>query len=504
MPPKSRSRRPLKNAKVVESFRGEVRSSVPLHELELALVLIASLHLCFLPWALGARDPWAQVTSAVLGALALIVACWPRHYRGELAPQGAFILHPWSRLLKFPVFWLGLLLLGYVACQALNPAYRRVEAFPYWWLVPLEHVSWLPSGVDAPFAKMNAWRMLCIWGGGWTLACALWIGLTRRSGLHFILTVLVANGAVLALVGILQKVTNAKEVLWFIKPTADYFASTFFYKNHAGAFFNLILVLCVSLMAWHYIRAQRHLERSSPAPVYAFAAVIVAAMVFLSNSRTAMGLLIGYALAAGGVLLVWRIKNRDGSTIPPALTGLMAAGALTLVVGTASVLDLDKSIEQLRYVTSEDGQKVHLEPRVLAREATFDLFEAQKAFGWGAGSFRHAFPIAQKNYDGIYRTPWNKQTVMLWDHAHNDYVQALAEIGLSGFGLAAIMFVWAAGKAVRLGAWSQPSYLLLLLGLALPMAHAWLDFPLYNCAIFTTLCAAWILLLRWMELEARN
>ncbi len=504
MPHKSRSDRPLKNAKVVESFRGEAKASVALHPWERALVVIACLHLCFLPWALGARDAWAQITSAVLGSLALVVACWPRHYRGELAPQGAFVLHPWSRLLKFPVFWLGLLLLGYVACQALNPAYRRVEAFPYWWLVPIEHITWLPVGVDAPFEKMNAWRMLCILGGAWSLACALWIGLTRRTALHTILTALVINGAVLALIGILQKVTNAKEVLWFIKPPADYFVSTFFYKNHGGAYFNLILVLCLSLMTWYYIRSLRRLERSSPAPVYAFAGVVLVSMVFLSNSRTALVLLLGYLLVAGSTVLFWRIKNRNGAAIHPALSGLMIAGSLAVLVGSVWALNLDKSIEQLRYVTSEEGQRNHLEPRIIAREATLDLFEKKKITGWGAGSFRHTFPITQKNYDGIYRTPWDKQTVMLWSNAHNDYAQALAEIGLIGFGLLTLMVLWSVGKAAQLGVSSQPPYLVLMLGLALPMAHAWLDFPLYNCAIFTTLCAAWILLLRWMELEAKS
>lgn len=500
MPHKSRSDRPLKNAKVVESFRGEAKASVPLHELELALVVIACFHLCFLPWALGARDAWAQITSAVLGTLALVVACCPRHYRGELAPQGAFVLHPWSRLLKFPVFWLGLVLFGYVTCQGLNPAYRRVEAFPYWWLIPIDHITWLPSGVDAPFEKMNAWRTLCIWGGAWALACALWVGLTRRVSSHAILTVLVANGGLLALVGILQKVTDAKEVLWFIKPSAYYFASTFFYKNHAGAYFNLILTIAVALMAWHYIRAYRRLERSSPAPVYAFAVVIIAAMVFLSNSRAAMGLFIGYAIATCIILSIWRIRNRGDAAVHPALSGLMAIGSLTLVIGTASILNIDKSIEQLRYVTSEDGQKIHLEPRILAREATLDLFELEKTFGWGAGSFRHTFPITQKNYDAIFRyAPGN--TMFLWDNAHNDYAQILAEIGLVGTSLIGLMVAWFFIKCIRLGIWRQPPYLVFLLGLGLPMAHAWLDFPFHNCAILTTACASAMLLVRWAELE---
>ncbi len=500
MPHKSRSDRPLKNAKVVESFRGEAKASVPLHELELALVVIACFHLCFLPWALGARDAWAQITSAVLGTLALVVACWPRHYRGELAPQGSFILHPWSRLLKFPVFWLGLLLLGYVACQALNPAYRRVEAFPYWWLVPIDHITWLPSGVDAPFEKMNAWRMLCIWGGAWTLACALWIGLTRRSGLHTILTVLVVNGTVLALIGILQKVTDADKVLWFIKPTASYFVATFFYKNHAGAYFNIILGMALALALWHHFKAMRHLERSSPAPVYVFSAIIVASLVFLGGSRAAMILAAGLIFSVIVISVFWRLRAKNQFSPSALQSTLSGFGVIFLITSVFWFLNLDKSIEQIRFLTTDLGQKYHIEPRTLARNATLDLFHEKPLWGWGGGSFRHAFPQVQQNHPDIFKLP-SSEGMMLWSNAHNDYIQLLAEIGLFGFGIITLLLLWFLVSAIRLKIWHQPHYLALVIGLGLPLAHAWMDFPLYNCAILTSICASSILLVRWAELE---
>lgn len=495
MPP---SKPPFNNAKLVQSFRGEVRAPMPLHPLEKTLVVIASLHLCFLPWALGARDPWAQITSLILGLISLVVALLPRRYAGELAPQGAFTLHPWPRLLRFPIFWLGLLLLGYVACQALNPAYIRASAGSYWWIAPVEHIEWLPSGVDAPFALMNAWRMLVIMGGAWALGCALWIGLTRRIAVQSILTAIVANGALLALIGILQKVTGAKEVLWFIKPVALTFVATFFYENHGGTYLVLTVVAAVILMVWHHIRSLRHLERSSPAPVYAFAAIMVASLVFMSGSRAAIILLAGYLAAGAGVFLIWRLRTRHDTT-HPAVTGLVAVGAALLVVSAVWFLNLDKTVAKIKTLTSEREPHSTIQLRVLARQATMDLFRAEQATGWGAGSFRHAFPLVQRNYKDIYRSPRNK--TFYWDHAHNDYVQALAELGLVGIAFPALMLLWLVGKICRLGGLLHPVYLLGLLGLGLPLAHAWVDFPFYNCAIATTFCAMFVLLTRWIELE---
>ncbi|MBC8011352.1 MAG: O-antigen ligase family protein [Burkholderiales bacterium] len=307
------------------------------------------------------------------------------------------------------------------------------------------------------------------------------------------------NGAVLALIGILQKMTGAKAILWFIPSPAWYFHSTFVYKNHAGAYFNLILVLTLGLAIWHHIRSLRRLERSSPSPVFAFGVVIIAACVFMSGSRTAMLLLAGYLVVTLITYLIWRGQNRSAAS-NPAVSGLLALGAAAFIGGAAYFLNLDNSIEQIKLLTTESGHKSAVEARVLARQATYDLFRDQPLTGWGAGSFRHAFPIHQKNYSEIFRAG---NRTFYWDHAHNDYVQALAELGIIGVLFPVLALLWVLLKFCRLGALANPAFLLLIVGFGLILAHSWVDFQLYNAAILTTFCAAWILTLRWAELEVR-
>lgn len=491
-------RPPTPKANLVQAFRGEVRASVPLHPLERALVVIASLHLCFLPWAIGTRTPWSQWVSLGFAAVAFVVALWPRRYTGHLTSGKDFTLHTWPRLLRFPVFWIGMFFLGYVLTGALNPAWERVSTNILWYIQGVDHIRWLPSSVAAPFERMNAWRSLVIYGAGWLLACALWTAITRRGAAQAILSVLVANGVLLALIGILQKITGAKMILWFIKSPAHYFHSTFVYKNHAGAYFVLITVLTLALALWHHVRALRRLDRSSPAPVFVFGLIVAASCVFMSASRTAMLLLAAYIVVAILAYVIWRFRDRGGAT-SPALSALLAVLAAAFIAGAAWFLNLDKSIDQIKRLTTTD-QKMSIDSRVMARAATWDMFKDEPLTGWGAGSYRHAFPIYQQHYPDIFRMHGR---ILSWEYAHNDYVQALAELGAIGFAFPLLALLWALAKFCRIGALAHPAFLLTLIGFGLTLAHAWVDFPLNNAAILTTFCAAWVLTLRWAELESR-
>ncbi len=492
-------RSPKPKANLVQAFRGEVRANVPLHALEHALVMVATLQLCFLPWAFGARTPWAQLVSLGLSVLGFVLALWPRRYEGELAPDGEFTLHTWPRLLRFPPFWLGLAFVAYILAGALNPAYERMSNGSVWFLKPLEHIDWLPSGIDAPFERMNAWRVLAIVGAVWLLGCSLWTAITRRAAIQTILTGVVINGVVLSLLAILQKMTGATKILWFISGAPNYFHAMFYYKNHAAAYFNLVAIVAAGLMLWHHIRGLRHLERSSPSPVFAFAYIVVAACVFMSGSRTGMILLAAYTLVLITTYLIWRARRGAGPT-NRTLTVLAALAILGFISTAIYFLNLDKSIEQIRRLANEDRQW-SVEARIQAREATFALFRDQPLTGWGAGSFRHAFPIHQQNYPDITRGPGRRY--FFWDHAHNDYVQALAEFGVIGFSFPLLVLLWLFTKFCRLGALRQPAFLLMLLGLGLPLAHSWVDFPLYNASILTTFGALAVMLVRWAELEVR-
>ncbi len=114
----------------------------PLHLQERWFLGIVLLQLVFLPWAFGTMHGWSQMVSLGFGVLGLGVALLPRRYDDDAllfaAPGGRraedggqksnarsqeFILRSRPRLLKFPVFWLGLLLLGCIALQGFNPSW---------------------------------------------------------------------------------------------------------------------------------------------------------------------------------------------------------------------------------------------------------------------------------------------------------------------------------------------------------------------------------------------
>lgn len=487
-------------SEMLKAFRGEQRLTVPLHPRERALVFVACVHLIFLPWAIGTRDAWSQFTVFGFGLISFILALMPRHYAGEYSPEVEFRINPILRLIRFPVFWLGLLFVGYVLVQALNPAGARVSNGTAWWIEPREHITWLPTSIEAPAARMNAWRMTSVYASIWLLCCALWTGLSRRTAVMGVLGVLVGNGAVLGLIGVLQQVTQAQKILWFIKVPVPHPVATFVYENHGGAYFNLITTVAVGLAVWHMVRGQRRMVRSSPAPVFALLAITTGMLVFVSNSRASMILLAAYIVVGAILYGAWRVfgARADGNRI---VSILVACVALAFIGSGAIYLNLGRSIAQLGTLF-EPAASENINFRISARQATLELFQDKPLTGWGAGSFRHVFPQKQKFHPDIFFAGGDKR--FFWDHAHNDYVQALAELGIIGLILPLLALGWLVWRLCRLGGLGQPAFLLIVLGLGLTLAHSWMDFPLYNPAILTTFCAIWVLTVRWAELETQR
>lgn len=481
---------------LLRAFRGTARSALPVHPLEWALVCAILAHLIFLPWAVGARMPWAQVVSLLLGVGSLTISLLPRRYTGQLTATGDYHLLTWPRLLRFPVFWLGLVFLGYVLIQALNPAWRWTATNVVWYVKAVPHIEWLPRGVDAPFERMNAWRMLCIWGGAWAVVCALWTGITRRVALLAILNGLIINGTLLALVAILQKVTGATKILWFIDSPARQFLGTFVYENHAGSFFLIMLALATGMGVWTHQRGVRRMARSTPAPLYAFAATIITCPVLMSGSRAAILLALGFLIITL-LLMIVRLITRGRADDNRLLNTIFAVGSVCVLIAATKFLNLNEGVSRVHRLLRGDDMKT-VEVRLQARAASLELCEVAPWTGWGAGSFRHVFPFKQQEYRSIYRY---RGRVFFWDHAHNDFVQLLLEVGILGCIPLAAALLWGLVRLIRQGALAHPAFLLLTIGLGLPLAHAWVDFPLYNTAILTTLVVVAIGLGRWVEFD---
>ena len=222
------------------------QKSLPLHQTEAVLVAITALHLCFLPWALGTVHVWSQFVSLALSAIGFAIALRPRQETGKTAKD-----KPSGRLIRWPFFWAGLIILTYIALQGANPEWRFVMDKASWTLLPLPHEANMPTSVEAPFARSNPWRGILVVGSVWLLLCSIRIGFTRRLSFRAIFAALAINGGLLALLGMAEQVSGTQRIFWAYLPSNPQFASSFIYRNHAGAYFDLMVAVAGGLAWWH-------------------------------------------------------------------------------------------------------------------------------------------------------------------------------------------------------------------------------------------------------------
>jgi hypothetical protein len=482
---------------LIERFRAD-RRSLPLHPAEKRLLWLVGAHLCFLPWALGTMHAWSQVTSLVLSFLGFVVAALPRDYTAMHTDGPAFRLHPWSRLTRFPIFWLGLALFAYIAAQGFNPSWIWERNETHWWLRRVNDIAWLPTGVDTPWERFNLWRQFIIYASAWLLVCSLWIGLTRRRSLQLLLTVPVVNSLVFAAVGFLQRGTGNQFVFDFFKIVPEPLSfGAFIYKNHAGAYLALAATVAIALAVWHADHGERSLRKSTPAALLGLAALGLFGAVAFTLSRGAF-IMIAVCLLGLALWFLLRLKlrtaSRDGGN--RAVTIAVLVVFLGTIGWVARQLDYSRIVRSFDPLIKQQTMEESYRSRLLAREAALELLSVHGARGVGAGGFRFHFPTYISKYPEVYAGGH-----LFWEHAHNDWLQIPIELGATGSALLILGALWYGwGLFCRSGAWNSLA-VPILIGCLQTLGHAWMDFPFQCPAILSTWLALLTVALRWIELE---
>ncbi|MEY2880089.1 MAG: hypothetical protein RLZZ15_2469 [Verrucomicrobiota bacterium] len=477
-------------------------TKVPLHPRERWLVGLVTAHLVLLPWAIGGRPLWTQFASLAFALVGFIAALIPRDYAAELAENGVpFRLVMWPKLVRFPLFWIGLAFVAYVAAQGLNPAWEFQEDSSSWWTTKVPFHAWLPSGVRAPLERGGAWRGLLVYASIWLTLSTLWVGFTRRRALQFLLTAIAVNGFVLAVVGIVQKVKPNGLLLWFYKSPNDAFFSSFIYKNHAGAFLNLTLVIACALGGWHYLRSLRRLDKSSPAGLFVFLATAISIAVLVSFSRGATLVMLVFLLAAIAGFVREQIRT------PDMLRRNIVLGALLLLFGYFmkngyDALQSHEAEAWRRIHQVADGSDRSLAERRLVTLASLDMLQDTWPRGVGTGAWSLRFLAYQKNYPEILVDADDHGKQVFWPHAHNDILQFPIELGLAGTGLLLLGAAWIGVRLVRLYFWQNPLSLTLVLGLVGTLVHAWFDFVFQLSSVLLLFSLLLLAALQWAQMEA--
>jgi O-antigen ligase len=512
-------------ASILARFRSD-RKRLPLHPLEKAILTAVAVHLCFLPWALGTMHAWSQLTSLSLSLVSFTLALIPRTYSGDylpaLPPQAfspaaqrpdesrrsfsvggqpsVMRLSAWPRLLRFPIFWIGLALLAYIALQASNPSWVWERNETTWWLRRVNDIEWLPTSIDTPWERFNIWRQFIIYASAWLTTCTVWIGFTRRRSLQLLLLTLVINGMLLAIVGFAQRFVASSKFLFFMEwPVGHTAFSSFIYRNHAGAYFALVTLVAVSLAIWTFTQGERSGQKSTPAGVLFFCAVFLTTAVFFSLSRGASLLLVMAWLAVA----VWFwISQRRSPAAGGTHRGVYAAVVLLFlgVIGF-TVREVDFSSIQSRFNSlAKNYENVHVESvqsRIKAHAAASTMLGDHWERGVGSGGFRYLFPEYIKKHPDVYAGGR-----LFWEHAHNDWLQIPIELGAAGTLLLLLgggywLLVFYRSRAV----WHSLA-IPVLIGCSQTLAHAWFDFPFQNPAILCTWLGLIALSARWIELDA--
>jgi O-antigen ligase len=216
-----------------------------------------------------------------------------------------------------------------------------------------------------------------------------------------------------SLLAIVQHFTSGAEIYWLSdlkiegEPWGPYVN-----RNHFAGFVELTLPMGLALMTFHGVRRDL-------VPLVTLMTIVPISALVLSASRAGI---IGFGLEIG--ILVTLARSRkvwQGRRATAAAMVALAALAIVAWVGTG------RTVERF---SDSSVRAVTVSRRVSMFRGAAHIFLDHPIKGCGLGTLVDVFPAYENAYDG-----------RLVDHAHNDYIEGLAETGLLG-GLCGLAFLW--------------------------------------------------------------
>jgi O-antigen ligase len=231
---------------------------------------------------------------------------------------------------------------------------------------------------------------------------------------------LIFLGFGVSLLGIIQHFTSNGKVYW-VRETAvggDIFGP-YVNRNHFAGFVELVLPVGLALLVFRGVRRDVF-------PMTALLTIVPVGALILSGSR---GGIVGLGFEVGVLALLAKSRRGpEGPRIAALAIVAMAAVALIAWLGVAEVME--------RFATIPKGD-VLLSRRVTMIRGGLGVFLEHPVKGSGIGTLVTSYPRYEMEYDG-----------KVVDHAHNDYVETLADSGILG-GLCGALFLWTLSREAR-------------------------------------------------------
>lgn len=323
----------------------------------------------------------------------------------------------------------------------------------------------LPStGLAVSKAPAETLRGLLAFGT--PLFAILTLALATRKQRQYALGAVVIAGIVSALVGALQIIGGAESIFyyWSLAPRG-FFVGVFANPNHQSSF-SAITICCV-----FYFINQNKKRFSSSDKGFGLLAGLVIILALLSYAVLAPRSMAGYimivfVLVLNGLVLVFD-KNKQGED---KRSWLVAAFP---ILGLCAGVTFSLSSTRLGNFGVVAGPDIDAS-RLNVWQNSKDMWLENFYTGTGLGSFEKAYPLFE-NPDSVTNTFMN--------HAHNDWLEWVLELGLPGLLLLLAFCIWIAYAAFRMFmqtkfATGQRMARISAIAVMVPAIHSLVDYPL--------------------------
>jgi len=210
-------------------------------------------------------------------------------------------------------------------------------------------------------------------------------------------------GFVVSIFGILQQLTFNGKLYWFREmryggiPFGPYVN-----RNHFAAFVELVFPVALVPLVLGKVRKERWI-------VVGLFGLLPIGALFLSASR---GGVISFGVQLAVLILIMILRRTGGKHALAGGLVLLLAFLLVSWLGVHQVLDRFSSLQSLEVTTGK---------RASMRYDTWRVFLDHPWTGTGLGTLPTVFPAYETLYDAKFV-----------NHAHNDYLEALADTGIVG------------------------------------------------------------------------
>ena len=210
-------------------------------------------------------------------------------------------------------------------------------------------------------------------------------------------------GFVVSVFGILQHLTFNGKLYWFREmhyggiPFGPYVN-----RNHFAGFAELFIPMALVPLMLGKVRKERWF-------IVGLFAVVSIGSLFLAASR---GGIVSFAVEVV-VVVIWMSLRRMGPK--QMLGGAAVLIAALVMVSWLGVKEIAQRFSSMKAMEVSSGKRASM------RRDTWRIFVEHPWMGTGLGTLQIVFPAYDTLYDG-----------RIVNHAHNDYLEALAETGIAG------------------------------------------------------------------------